>query len=139
MRIDPNRVTINEGETGSYAVVLVTRPTADVTIAVAVPEEASLRVEPTSLTFTSRNWSTPQTVTVTALEDDDEVSENHTLTHTAASTDPDYNGVSVDGVALTVVDNDTGAPGVMNQSLAADGDYNGGRGRWSTTTQGRRG
>ena len=111
VRIDPNRVTINEGETGSYAVVLVTRPTADVTIAVAVPQEASVRVEPTSLTFTSQNWSTPQTVT--ALEDDDEVSENHTLTHTAASTDSSYNGVSVDGVALTVVDNDTGAPGVM--------------------------
>ena len=113
VRIDPEELTVREGETGSYAVVLVTQPRADVTIAVAVPEEASVRVEPTSLTFTSRNWSTPQTVTVTALEDDDEVSENHTLTHTAASTDPDYNGVSVDGVALTVVDNDTGAPGVM--------------------------
>ena len=111
--ISPSQLTVREGEAGSYAVVLVTRPTADVTIAVAVPEEASVRVEPTSLTFTSRNWSTPQTVTVTALEDDDEVSENHTLTHTAASTDSDYNGVSVDGVALTVVDNDTGAPGVM--------------------------
>ena len=47
-------------ETGSYAVVLVTQPRADVTIAVAVPEEASLRAEPSWLTFTSRNWSTPR-------------------------------------------------------------------------------
>ena len=117
VRIAPEELTVREGEAGSYTAVLVTRPTADVTVGVAAPEGASVRVEPSSLTFTTENWSMPQTVTVTALQDDNAIHENHTLTHSVASTDPDYNEVSVDGIALRVVDTAPGAPGVSIDPL----------------------
>ena len=53
------------------------------------------------------NWSTPQTVTVTAAEDDDASSETMTLTHTAAIGE-DAVTVSNVSVRVTVNDNDVG-------------------------------
>ena len=62
---------------------------------------------PGTLTFTTSNWETAQTVTVTAGDDADTGNERVTLTHSAASTDSDYSGINIDGVAVTVNDNDT--------------------------------
>ena len=100
----PPSVTVaEENATGdSYAVVLATQPTADVTVAGHAGTEVS--PNPSTLTFTTMNWETAQTVTVTAADDDDATNDSVTLTHSAASADADYNGITVADV--TVNDND---------------------------------
>ena len=66
----PGTLTTTEaGGTTTFAVVLNTHPTADVTIGVSSSNLAEGTVAPTSLLFTPVNWQTPQTVTVTGVDD----------------------------------------------------------------------
>ncbi len=94
------------GSTDSYTVVLTSQPTNDVTVAIDHDSEVSL--DKSTLTFTNSDWSSAQTVTVTAVNDDiDEDSEDSIITHTATSSDSNYNAISVDSVTTAVTDNDT--------------------------------
>ena len=107
-----------EDATGdSYTVVLDTLPTADVTVTVAGHASTDVTPSSTILTFTTLDWATPQTVTVTAADDADVTDDTVTLTHTAASTDTDYDGVTFDSVTVTVNDNDTAQ--VMGVTVAS--------------------
>ncbi|MYE06174.1 MAG: fibronectin type III domain-containing protein, partial [Chloroflexi bacterium] len=81
LTVSASRLRITEGNTGRYTVVLNRRPAAPVTVLVSAPEGGSLTVSPGSLTFTTANWSTPQTVTVTAAEDTDLSDEVLTIAH----------------------------------------------------------
>ena len=103
----PTRVTVTEGGgSTTYTAVLDSQPSGDVTVTIGgAGSEVSL--DETSLVFTSGNWNTPQTVTVTAVDDTiDEDTETVTLTHTAASTDDDYDGLA-ESLRVDVVDDDT--------------------------------
>ena len=83
--IDPRVVTVDEGDTGSYTVVLSGgQPTDDVSVMVETPADTDVSVQPATLTFGTMDWNTPQTVTVTAAEDDDNDSDTVTLTHSAS-------------------------------------------------------
>ena len=94
------------GATDSYTVVLGTPPTADVVITVAADSQTT--IIPTTLTFTSANWNTAQTVTVTAVDDAyAEGPHNSTIHHSAASTDTNYNGIAIADITADVADNDT--------------------------------
>ena len=97
---------VAEGDTGRYTIVLDTEPTADVTIAIQVPENADIAVSPLTLTFTADNWNTPQTVTVTAAQDDDAVADDP-LTLTYAVSGGDYEGVTAADVEVTIIEDDT--------------------------------
>ena len=100
-------VAVSEGDNtvgDSYNVVLTSEPTADVTI--SFNGGGQLNNSP-DLVFTALNWNTPQDVTVFAV--DDSVAEGThvgTVTHTAASTDGNYNGIQIDDVTATITDND---------------------------------
>ena len=110
VRVEPTALTIEEGETGSYTVVLRQAPSAAVTVTPAAGGD--LTADPPSLTFTTAGWDTPQTVTLTAGEDDDASDETETVTHAVASTDSAYSGIAVDGVRVTIADDEgTGGPG----------------------------
>ena len=107
--VEPIRLTIEEGSTGSYTVVLQTEPTATVTVTVTVDDtdDAPFTVSSTSTTlnFTTADWSTEQTVTVRATQDRDGVDENpYTIIHTVAG--GDYDGAPADDVTVTVTDDD---------------------------------
>ena len=66
-------------------------------------------VEPEELTFTTLTWSTAQTVTVTAAEDEDLIVDAPvTLTHTVSG--GGYGGVAAPDVEVTILENDI--PGV---------------------------
>ena len=91
----------------TYTVVLDTQPTADVTVTVAGHSGTEVTPTPASLTFTTANWSTAQTVTVTAGNDTDLTNDTVTLTHSATSTDTNYGGITIGSVVVTVEDNDT--------------------------------
>jgi len=93
------------GATDSYTIVLKTAPTANVTI--TINPGLQLTVSPTTLTFTPTNWNVPQTVRVAAV-DDTVVEGVHTdtITHTATSADPNYNGIPIASVTVNITDND---------------------------------
>ena len=102
--------TVTEGDTtDSYTLVLGSSPSADVTITVS--PDAQTVVSPGTVIFTSSDFSTAQTVTVTAVNDAT-VEGNHTsiISHSAASSDANYNGISISSVTAAVTDNDN--PGV---------------------------
>ena len=67
----PISLTVDEGNSASYTVVLNTEPTADVIVEIQVPDNSDITVGQAELTFTADNWNTPQTVAVTAAHDDD--------------------------------------------------------------------
>jgi alpha-tubulin suppressor-like RCC1 family protein len=94
--------------TGTYSVQLATMPTAPVTIAIA--PNAQVSVSPSTLFFTAAGgsaWNVPQTVTVTAVDEQfAEGPHSGLITQTAASGDAYYQGIATDPVAPTIIDND---------------------------------
>ena len=108
--VSKTNLTVPEGGSDEYTVVLDSEPTGPVTVTPMVPDDTDVRVSPSSLTFTTLNWNAAQTVTVSAAEDDDADNDpTVTLTH-AVSGAADYTSVEVDSVAVTITENDT--PGV---------------------------
>ena len=114
-------LTVAEGGSGTYTVRLASQPTAEVTVTVGgvsgevtVDTDGDTGGNQNTLTFTTGDWNTAQTVTVSADEDGD--TDNATLTHTAAG--GDYAGVTGDSVEVTVTDDDT--PGVA--TATTDGE-----------------
>ena len=91
LTFDPSdrNVSVNEGATATYTVALASDPgdgaTANVEIRVEYgPFENAIFVWPDELSFTggaSGNWSTPQAVTVTGMDDDDEFDDLPELEH----------------------------------------------------------
>ena len=80
-------VTEEDSTGDSYTVVLDSQPTASVVVTVAGHSGTQVLPDTTTLTFTTVNWETAQTVTVTAGDDANTAGETVTLTHSAASTD----------------------------------------------------
>ena len=114
----PGTLDVTEGGSGeAYEVKLTSKPTADVTVTVG-GATGEVTVDKPTLTFTPSNWSTAQTVTVTAAEDADTASETVTLTHTADG--GDYDSVSGDSVQVTVVDTTVPALSVDDVEVAED-------------------
>ena len=103
--VSESTLTINEGGSKSYTVVLDTQPSADVTVTVG-GEAGDVTADPTTLTFTTVNWSTAKTVTVSAAVDTDALADAAvTLTHTASG--GDYESVSADSVIVTITESDS--------------------------------
>ncbi len=89
----PTALTVDEGDSGTYTVALATQPTATVTVTVGGTDSTDVTVDTdtdttgnqNALMFTTMNWNTAQTVTVSAAEDTDTVDDSVTLSHTAAN------------------------------------------------------
>ena len=120
-------LSVTEGGSSTYELSLSSQPTADVTVTVAGHDGSDLTLSGTTLssdnelTFTPADWSTAQTVTVTAAGDDDAGTDDPVnLTHTAASSDPAYDGISVDSVRVAIAENDTAEITVSPTNLTVD-------------------
>ncbi len=100
-------VTTEAGGTASFTVSLATAPVGDVVIAVTSSNTAETVVSPALLTFTAANWATPQTVTLTGV-DDTVVDGNRvsTISLVATSVDAAYNGLRGPALSVTNTDND---------------------------------
>ena len=103
------------GATDSYTIVLNSQPTNDVTININPDSQSTSSA--TSLTFTSANWNTPQTVTVTPV-DDNLVEGNHTSTisYAATSSDTNYNAIAITPVTANITDNDTASVNITQSA-----------------------
>ena len=123
--IDPTSIGLHEpasGETavaGAYTVNLNSRPTVTVTVTIGGSDPAvSLSGDTLTnnqLTFTTTNWNTAQTITVTPVKDDNAVGETVTLTHNLSG--GDYAGIAADSVTVNLTDSDTRNVVLSKQSL----------------------
>ena len=104
VELSETRLAVAEGEVGSYTVRLRSQPTGAVTVTVTGHAGTDVAPDPESLHYTPQNWDAPQTVQVTAGQDDDSDDDTATLAHTAAG--GDYTGAETAEVAVTVADDD---------------------------------
>ena len=105
-------LTTTEGAgSTTFTVVLTGYPTASVTIAVRSSNTDESTVSPASLVFTPANWSVPQVVRVTGVNDD--VADGNVaysvFLDPAVSTDVDYSGKKASDVSLVNNDDDAAA------------------------------
>jgi hypothetical protein len=103
---DGSTAVAEGGAADSYSIVLDSRPTAAVTISF----DTGSQLQPiAAMTFTPSDWNVPQVATVRAA--DDLVAEGTratTITHSAHSADPRYDGAAlpIASVSVTITDND---------------------------------
>ena len=113
-------LSVDEGDTSgeSYTVKLSHVPTASVTVTVSGHAGSDVSLDKSSLTFTTSNWNTAQTVTVKAAEDPDAADDTVTLTHTAAGAEYDDLTASL---VVTVDDDDTARVWIIPTALTVLG------------------
>ena len=106
--VDPAGVQLREGGRVTYTVVLDTQPTGTVTIrpALAVGSDSDVRVSPSALSFSTSNWKTPKTVTVSAGQDGDSDPDSATVEHAVSGADYGVAAVDAPRVSVTVTDDD---------------------------------
>ena len=107
--LSSSALTVPEAGRAIYTVQLATEPTDAVTVTVSgmgsgvrVDTDGDRKGRQARLTFTTSNWQTEQAVTVRARADDNVISEEVTLIHTAAG--GDYDSVTAE-LGVTVTDN----------------------------------
>lgn len=89
--------TTEAGGTDSFTAVLDVQPGSDVVLSVTSGDLGEGTVSPATLTFTSANWNTPQTVTVTGVDDniiDGTANYDITISVVDVSSDDSYDPVS---------------------------------------------
>ena len=80
--------------------------------------DTDLSLDKATLTFTGLDWNVPQTVTVAAEHDDDQVDEPAViLTHTLSSLEVDFDDLSAADVTVSVTDDDLPVEMQMEYSL----------------------
>ncbi len=127
--IDPTSLTVTEGESDTYAVVLTKRPTATVTVAIS-GAAGDVRVNRRTLSFSTSSWSREQMVTVSVSEDDDAISDvGVTLTHEVTGAD-EYEALAatrISEVMVTPKENDTRGvtvnPTMLTIAAGVSGSY----------------
>ena len=107
-------LTIDEGGSGAYSVVITTEPTAPVTIFMVAGGDVT--TQPIALAFTASNWDTWQRVTVNAAQDgdaDDDTVTIHHFTDTGPFFAPEYASLTdLPSIQVTVLDDDVPPPAV---------------------------
>ena len=95
---------VESGEAGTYSLVLDSQPTDTVVITLAGNQGGFLRLTPDTLTFTTSNWATPQTVSVMALDDGiaGGVRPQEWITHQVSG--GDYGSETVPNISAVVED-----------------------------------
>ncbi len=97
---------LNEnGDGDSFTVALSMKPSAEVTITLSDNDSSEISYNPTTLTFTPENdnWKTPQTVVLSAPEDNiKDGNQTSLLTLTSTSDDAASNGLSTSTEVVTV-------------------------------------
>ncbi|KKK85752.1 hypothetical protein LCGC14_2770150, partial [marine sediment metagenome] len=105
--------------TDTFSVVLNSAPTASVSLGSIVSQNTGeVTVSTSSLLFTTGNWGTPQTVTVSGVDDAiiDDIQSVVVDLGTTSSTDPAWDNLDPGDVTVHNMDDDTSLPGVTVNS-----------------------
>ena len=109
------------GRTADYKVKLASKPTGAVTVAVSSGTTTAATVNKTSLSFTTTNWNTDQTVTVTGVDDSIDNSPDRTATVGHRASGGDYGSVSRN-LTVTVTDDEGAASLSVANASVSEGD-----------------
>ena len=136
VRISETGVEVAESDDGTtdaqehkatYTVRLAAPPDGSVTVTPTSGDTTAATVTPASLVFAPGDWSDPQTVTVTAVDDGLDNAggkRSATITHAVSAAGTNYAGVTAGSVSVDVLDDDE--PGVTVSAgalaLAEGGD-----------------
>ncbi len=106
--------TSEAGGSVDVTISLTAEPTADVTVTFNSSDASEALVAPTGLVFTTVNWSTEQTITLTgqddALIDGD---QNYQVSITISSADASYDGLAIPAIDATNTDDDVAGVTVL--------------------------
>ncbi len=110
------------GITDSYTVALATQPNGPVTI--AITPDGELTSDITNLIFTPTSWNSPQTVTVSAVDDSDiEGQHSGSISHSITSGSGDYGtGLAIASLTTTITDNDNLPPAAGVEIVETNGN-----------------
>ena len=108
--VTPTTLTVAEGGTGSYTVVLESQPTGSVTVTPSASGSSDVSFSPSSLVFAVGDWNVARTVTVSAAEDADAETDTATVSHTVSGAD--YGSETAGSVAVTVSENEVASTAV---------------------------
>ena len=101
-------ITAENGKTARFTVTLDTQPASAVTLAIKSSDITEGTVASKSITFTTENWNTPQTITITGQDDDiDDGDQDYHIVLTPTSDDSDYAGLDPLNVPVTNRNDDT--------------------------------
>ncbi|MBE7437229.1 MAG: DUF1554 domain-containing protein [Spirochaetales bacterium] len=108
---DTALMTSESGTSTTFQLSLQFQPTASVRIPLSVSDSSEGEVSPASLVFDPANYSDPQTVTITGLDDAlADGNQHYTVSMgPAASSDGGYNLQTVGAVTVTNTDDDSGS------------------------------
>ena len=111
----PDTLAVNETGTTTFNVSLTAQPSADVSVTTYSLTTSAVTVNPSPLTFTTTDWGTPQTITVTGEDDANMIDETVSVVILAAN--GGYDGVT-ETISVTATDDDVIGCAVI-QSLTA--------------------
>ncbi|MCU4177400.1 Ig-like domain-containing protein, partial [Carboxylicivirga sp. N1Y90] len=124
--ISPTTLDITEGNTATFDVVLTSQPTSNVLINLSSDLATSASLSDAQLTFGNGDWNVAQTVTVTAEQEANLVSETVTITSTVdISSDGDFTGIADKSVTINVTDDDEAFLNISATTMAAEPSTNG--------------
>lgn len=118
----PASMSLNEGESGAYSLVLTSQPVAAVTISIAITTSTGSTATPLTLnsqqlTFSISNWYIEQQVVLAAIDDQIQHPDtSFTLTHVTSSNDLTYAALPAVMKQVRLVEND--AAGLVFQPSA---------------------
>ncbi|MXW92744.1 MAG: hypothetical protein F4X42_12115 [Rhodospirillaceae bacterium] len=116
--LSTEELTVMEGGSSTYTVRLALRPSNTVTVTPSLrTPNPDITVDPASLSFSTSDWSIPQTVRVSARHDADKLGERAMLDHAAAG--GGYDGVT--GTVDVAVADDEGACGTKCVRISPNG------------------
>jgi hypothetical protein len=108
--VDP---TSEAGDTATFTVVLSSQPRSAVSIPIASDIPAEGVSDVIKVDFTTSNWSVPQTITVTGVNDDmvDGPQSYKIVLGKPTTSDTAYAAIDPDDVTLINTDDDVAKPG----------------------------
>ena len=128
--VDNEQTSDDKEHERTYTIKLDSQPSAKVTVSVTSDDATKATVNPSSVEFETGNWSEPQTITVTSVDDTlDNAGDKRTtgISHAVIAAGKDYENEDVADVEVTVVDNEGTAvvtlvldPETINESGSAN-------------------
>ncbi|WP_156013475.1 COG1470 family protein, partial [Thioalkalivibrio sp. HK1] len=107
LMVTPERLDINEGDTGSFTMRLNYRPAEEVLIYLTninsdIKIDKNLTLKGTSMTLHPSSWNIPNTVNLTAIHDDDFVNDTDTISIVASGVADKEIDITIHELSLSV-------------------------------------
>ena len=121
LMLSANYITVLEGESGTVTLTLSRAPSGPVAVAFStISSTPGITISPSSVNFTTSDWNTAQTVTITATENTT-IGQNFSEAILFTSSGGGYDGIAVRRLDVDIPDDDQGVDLVIsNNNLTID-------------------